>query len=169
MLVTSTLTGVIATYRESSLTIAPTTISYGWFPSRITSFTPVTTTVCAAFQSSGVKVRLLTPMLPSVKSLDERLTVTPAVGFESSTAVNVASVPDSVVGPLIGLSVIPTGLGSRKVTLGCESHPLDRSTDATATNDRPEAAKQNGWGSWAEARFSIGLSRLRSEAVQIGY
>ncbi len=60
--------------------------------------TPVTVTVCAVFQLAAVKVSDAGRTVPSVASLDERPTVTSAVGCEFRTTVNVAVPPASVVG-----------------------------------------------------------------------
>ena len=66
-------------------------------PSSRTSSTPVTVTVCGAFQLAAVKVRLAGATVPSVVSLEDRPMVTSAVGWVLSTTVKVAVPPASVV------------------------------------------------------------------------
>src|SRR2546428_638028 len=61
------------------------------------SSTPVTVTVCATFQSSAVNVSEAGATVPSVTSLEESPIVTSAVGCVTSTNVEIAAPPASVV------------------------------------------------------------------------
>ena len=76
-------------------------------PSAIASSTPVTVTVCAAFQFTLVNVSDVGETVPSLASLDDSAIVTLADGWLLSTTVNVAGPPASVVGPLGGETVMP--------------------------------------------------------------
>src|SRR6266478_5196516 len=68
----------------------------------------LTVTVCATFQFAVVNVRLAGATVPSVRSELVNPTVTLAVGWLVSTAVNVAVPPASVVvSPDVGFTVIP--------------------------------------------------------------
>ncbi len=79
--------------------------------------TPVTVTVWALFQFAVVKVSDAGGTVPSVVSFDEMPIVTSAVGCASSTTVNVAVPPASVVLPLIVETVIPEASLSVFVTV----------------------------------------------------
>ena len=88
-------------------------------PSSRPSLTPVTVTVCAVFQFAAVKVSDAGAdrALGRVVRADSP-TVTSAVGCASSTTVNVAVPPASVVvSPLVGVTVIPDVSLSVFVTL----------------------------------------------------
>ena len=67
----------------------------------------MTVTVRTTFQLAAVNVRLAGDTVPSVASLLLTPIVTSPVGWVSSTTVNVAVPPASVVAPLIGETVIP--------------------------------------------------------------
>ncbi len=65
---------------------------------------------------SGVNVRLVVELVPSVVSLEESAIVTFAVGSLSRTTVKVSVPPASVVtSPLVGETVIPATLASLSV------------------------------------------------------
>ena len=89
---------------------------YGWLPSASASSTPVTVTVCGDAQFSCVNTRLVTSTVPSVASLESKLTVTMLVGSDVNRTVNVAEPPPSVVGPLIGLTMMPALSSSMLIT-----------------------------------------------------
>src|SRR3569623_1001717 len=72
-------------------------ILYGWSPSTIESSPPVMTTLCGAFQLSGVNVSSDVETVPSVVSFDATGIVTFASGWLCSTTVNCAVPPPSVV------------------------------------------------------------------------
>ena len=91
-------------------------IWYGCGPSTMKSSTPVTVTVCAAFQFAGVNVRLDTDATPSAALLEDRPMVTLAVGWLVSRTEKVAAPPASVVTrPAVGVTVIPATSLSRFV------------------------------------------------------
>src|SRR5437667_94363 len=108
MFVTATSAGFIPLLLPSVLVAPAVTIVYATVPSTAKSSTPVTVTVCAAFQLAGVNVTEAGATVPSVRSLDESPIVTFAVGWVRSTTVNVAVPPDSVVvRPEVGATAIP--------------------------------------------------------------
>src|SRR5260221_8748493 len=77
-------------------------------PSATLSSTPVTVTVWAVFQLGGVNVTVGGATVPSAVLLDERATVTLAVGWLARRTVNVAVPPDSVVtSPATGATTTP--------------------------------------------------------------
>jgi len=67
----------------------------------MTSSTPVTVTVRGAFQFAVVNVIVVGETWPSVASIADSVIVTSAVGSDVNATVNVALVPDSLVGPEI--------------------------------------------------------------------
>src|SRR3954471_7828885 len=72
------------------------------------SSTPVTVTVCAAFQLAGVNVSAAGETVPSVVSLEDSAMVTLAVGWALRATVKAAVPPASVVvRPAVGVTVIP--------------------------------------------------------------
>src|ERR1035441_5965014 len=83
------------------------------FPSITRSSTPVTVTVCGVFQLLVVNVRLAGETVPSVKSLDDRLSVTLAIGWLESATVKVAVVPDSLTTRFVALRLNPAVSVSR--------------------------------------------------------
>src|SRR5687768_8625533 len=92
-------------------------MEYKMLPSSTSSFWPVTVTVCGASQFATVNTSGLVDVIcPSVASLEDNVIDTPAAGSESSTAVNVAVPPGSVVGPLTGDTVTPAVSSSSFVT-----------------------------------------------------
>src|SRR5688572_30146059 len=92
------------------------TTLYATLPSSSESSTPVTVTVCGVLQFAAVNVSDVGETVPSVESLDERPTVTSAVGCAASVTVNVAVPPTSVVGPDDGVNVNPAVSSSVFVT-----------------------------------------------------
>ncbi len=100
--------GLMRSYFTSALVAGPIETVKGWGPSATRSSTPVTVTVCGAFQSAAVKVRLAGETTPSAVLLDASGIVTSAVGCDPSTTVNVTDVPASDVEVPLGVpTVIP--------------------------------------------------------------
>ena len=92
-----------------ALTAAAVTIVYGTVPSTTVSSAPVTVIVCGVCQLSAVNETFAGAGVPSSGFELESAIVTLAVGFASSTMVNVAVPPASVVvSPLVGVTVTPT-------------------------------------------------------------
>src|SRR5207249_12265951 len=101
----------------SELTAAAVAIVYAIVPSTAASSTPVTVTVCGVFQSDAVNLIEAGDTVPSVRSELDNGMVTSAVGCVSSTTVNVALPPASVVArPAVGLTVMPATSLSRLMT-----------------------------------------------------
>ena len=106
--VTPTSDAFIPLKLPSVLVAAAVTMVYATLPSSTKSFTPVTVAVCGVFQLPDVNVSEAGDTVPSVRSLDERPMVTFADGWLSSTTVNVAVPPPSVVvRPEVGVTEIP--------------------------------------------------------------
>jgi len=86
-------------------------------PSSMKSSTPETVTICSIFQLAGVKVTAPGETVPSPVLLEESVMVTLAVGWLSSTTVNWAVSPASLVTRSeIGATVIPAVSSSVFVT-----------------------------------------------------
>src|SRR5207253_8759274 len=107
-LTTVTSDGLIPLNFGSALTAADVTMLYVMFPSMIVSSTASIVMVCGTFQVAEVNVTLPGEIVPSVASPVLRLIDTSAVGWLSSTIVNVVELPASVVvNPLVGATVMP--------------------------------------------------------------
>ena len=86
-------------------------------PSTAKSSAPWTTTTCGWDQLAGVNVRLAGTGVPSLSSELERAMTTSALGAVSSTRVNVALSPDSLVTrPAVGVTSMPTASSSVLLT-----------------------------------------------------
>src|SRR5215467_2090213 len=114
-------------------------------PSSTWSFTPVTVTVCATFQSAAVNVRFATSTVPSATLLELTGITTSAAGWLSSTTVKLALPPASVVTrPETGVTVMPgtssvvtRGVGEtgtpRPAAIVADGNTLQNSATTTAT------------------------------------
>src|SRR2546430_1107097 len=92
----------------SELAATPSATPYAIAPSWIWSSTPVTVTVCGAFQFAAVKVRRDAVAAPSLPSLETTGMTTSAVGWLFKTTVSVALPPASLVtNPAVGATVMP--------------------------------------------------------------
>ena len=110
----------------------------GWLPSASVSSTPVTVTVCGAFQLSGVKVSAAGATVPSVVSLLDRPMVTLDVGRELSTSRKLAVPPASVVVGGLGrrhghAGGLVVGVGQRHL------HQRQRRVLGVSAGGRPDA------------------------------
>ncbi len=107
-----------------------------WLPSVRLSSTPVTVTVCAAFQFDDVNVNWAGDTVTSPVSADETLRTTSVAGCASRTAVNVAVDPASVTVALVPDRVKPAVSSSEVVTDTVESATESyASADEASTTD----------------------------------
>src|SRR5262245_20205287 len=87
---------------------------YAWLPSTRKSFTPWTWTTCGIDQFADVNTTLAGTGRPSPGAVEDSAIVTSAVGGASSTMLNEALSPASVVTrPAVGVTMMPAASRDR--------------------------------------------------------